>query len=142
MGMRPKVCAVCGKGFVPTGSNQRYCSPECRKRTVSAQRREYYRRHKEEINARNREYHLRNKGRLNARSRRYWHEHKDEINARRRERRRERREEANARDREHRRERGAEREIRGLACELPEKPDGCGFEGSCLECPYPECVEE
>lgn len=77
----------------------------------------------EAIKARRREHYRRHKDEINAYHREYHMRNKDRINARQREYWRRRKDELNARRR-------------------GEKPKGCGFGGSCLECPYPECVEE
>lgn len=125
-----KTCPVCGGKFVTGDRRRKYCSPECRVKAANARQREYNREHKDRISLYQRKYRESHREERKAYSREYYRKNKDKINAY---------------QREYRRRRGigaAETKIGDLAFGFGEKPENCGFKGPCLECPYPECVED
>lgn len=160
--MKTRVCQICGKGFAPSCGSQRYCSPGCRREANNARRREYRREHTEEVRARSREYYRKHKDRIALHQWEYRERHKDEIRAREREYRARNRERIREYHNWYRNGGCVEIMARGSAgaakkAEEPgewgrdwmetsrladEKPENCLFGGSCLECPYPECVED
>lgn len=110
---RPRVCLMCGTEFEPTSPTQKYCV-DCGKVNRRKNELKAALRYQERHPEKRREYYRINRERLLEYQHEYYKANRERLNERQREYRR----------------------------KNVEKPLGCKFEGSCLECPYPECVEE
>lgn len=73
---KPKQCKHCGKDFLTTNPNQKYCTPQCskdgRRACKRAYRRWYAQKTKEHIRESNRKYYLKNKEHIKQRSHEYY----------------------------------------------------------------------
>lgn len=77
-----KTCPVCGTEFGATHGNQRYCSPECRKKARSEYYHKYYLDHRDHILKRQRKYCNENKEKVYERQRRWREANPDKMHAR------------------------------------------------------------
>lgn len=85
-----KNCVVCGRTFYPqrNPAQQQYCSNGCRQKGKrwlklhsNAQRREYYKEHKDKLRASSKAYCEKHKDEIIIRSKAYYEKHKDEKKA-------------------------------------------------------------
>ena len=80
----PKPCKHCGKDFLATNPNQKYCTQQCskdgRRACKRAYRREYTQKNKEHIRESNHKYYLKNKEHIKQRSHERYSKNRKRIN--------------------------------------------------------------
>ena len=77
--LKEKICEVCGKVFIPTGSNQKTCSNECKKIKKKEYNKEYNKANKFNISIQKKEYYKQNKDKKNSSSKKRYNRLKNDL---------------------------------------------------------------